>query len=106
MIRSKIRAYYEYSGPSKSDPFRNELTQEQVNDHLERFPSELEHALDGPGSSAKVEIEKTDTVNREITVLIESPLSTRDYDNALKRTLNGLDLFAEQLEFSEIDESQ
>lgn len=102
MIKAKIRAYYSYEGPTKSDPFREELSQDRINDHLERLPNELEHALAGSDSQEKVEVERTDLAKREILLLIECSLPKRDYDNALKRTLNGLDLFAEQLEFSEM----
>ena len=101
MIKSRIKVFYQYDGPSKSAPFREELAQNQIEEHLGRFPDELAHALDGSDREATVELVSSNLAGREIFLSIECYLPTKEYDNALKRTLNGLDLFAEQLELTE-----
>jgi hypothetical protein len=48
MNRFTYRAYYEFNGPSRADPFRSEKSAAEVIEALSRFPLELEHFLDGP----------------------------------------------------------
>lgn len=101
MIKSKIRAFYQYDGRTKSDPFREELASGDIEYHLRRLPEELAYALETPNLQPTVTLIRSDLANRQIWLSIECCLSKNEYDNAIKQTLNGLDLFAEQLEFAE-----
>lgn len=101
MITSRLKVYYQYDGPCKADPFRKQLSQSEVEENLRRFPGELKHILWETDFEPQVALEHSNPESREIIVAIQSDLSRKDYDGALKRALNGLDLFGEYQEFVE-----
>lgn len=98
MIKAKYKVYYEYTGPTKSDPFSSQLSNDNIRDHLARFPDELSTLLWLDEASPKVEVEEENLDEHNIVVGVSSPLDDERYDTQLKKALNGLDLFAEELE--------
>jgi len=101
LITSKIRVFYRYDGPTISDFMRKKLSREVVQSHLQRFPEEFSDALTQSENQPTVFIERENLAGGEIWVTTQVDIDVKAYDQALKQTLNGLDLFADQLEFSE-----
>ena len=80
---------------------RKKLSREVVQSHLQRFPEEFSDALTQSENQPTVFIERENLAGGEIWVTTQVDIDVKAYDQALKQTLNGLDLFADQLEFSE-----
>jgi len=97
VIKAKYKVYYEYTGPTKSDPFSSQLSNDSIRDHLARFPDELSTLLWLDETSSKVKVEEENLDQHNIVVAVSSPLDDERYDAQLKKALNGLDLFAEEL---------
>jgi len=93
MNRFSYRAYYQFTGPSRDDPFRSEKTEEDVGKAISRFPLELEHFLE-QGSVVEVPQGVSDFNSSFVTVVTDA--SEAQVDEAVKRCLNGLDLFAQK----------
>jgi hypothetical protein len=95
MNRFAYRVYYEYNGPSKSDPFRSPKDPHEIAEALRNFPNELPHFLSD--QDATVSDEPTQTDANSIIVFVVTTLSEAATDEAVKRCLNGLDLFGQKL---------
>ena len=54
MHNFQYRAYYAYNGPSKGEPFRSQLSTEEVEDALNLFSQHLDHYLE-PGAVVKAD---------------------------------------------------
>ena len=90
MTTFKYKPFYEYSGPTRSDPFRERLTDEQIQQNKREFYSHLDWAF--TNTDASFEIDNTGIVSIFTTVLSES-----ECDEIMKRHLNSLDLFANKV---------
>jgi hypothetical protein len=95
MNRFAYRVYYEYNGPSKSEPFRSPKDQHEISEALRNFPNELPHLLSDQDATVSDEPTKKDA--NSIIVFVATSLSEAATDEAVKRCLNGLDLFAKKL---------
>ncbi|MBU0595051.1 MAG: hypothetical protein KKH74_15095 [Gammaproteobacteria bacterium] len=96
MNRFAYRVYYEYNGPSHSDPFRSPKNSDEISEALKHFPNELSHHL--PDQDATVSYEPTKGDSNSIKVTIETVLNEAKTDEAVRRCLKGLDLFGTKLE--------
>ena len=95
MNRFAYRVYYQYNGPSHSDPFRSPKDPNEIAEALRNFPDELPLYLtdqDATVSSEQTKKEPNSIIGFVVTVLDEAKT-----DEAVKRCLNGLDLFGEKL---------
>lgn len=82
----KYQPYYKYDGPNRSQPFREELTPDEVEYNIECFFSEIErYFVDG---TAEFERLPKDCIG------ITSDISEADCDERVKLCLNSLDLYA------------
>jgi len=95
MNRFTYRVYYEYNGPSHSDPFRSRKNPHEISEALRNFPNELPHYLSD--HDATVTDEPTQNDANSIIVVVVTTLNEAATDKAAIQCLNGLDLFAEKL---------
>jgi len=95
MNRFAYRVYYEYNGPSHSDPFRSPKDSQEISDALSNFPNELPHYLSDQEATVASEPTKKDP--NSIIVFVGTALDEAATDEAVKRCLNGFDLFGEKL---------
>lgn len=87
------RVYYEFNGPTKSDPMRTLKTEEQVSDALDRVAFELSVRLDDDNAR----ITASPVENGAITLTAETAKTDESFSQALKKCLNDLDLFASKI---------
>lgn len=78
--------YYRFGGPAKSDPLREELTDEEAERRIELFFNEIRIYF--------LDIEATFERHDKGGLTIKAPISQRDCDERVKRCLNNLDLLA------------
>lgn len=95
MNRFAYRVYYQYNGPSHSDPFRSPKNSHEIAEALRHFPNELPHYLSD--QDATVSSEPTKKEPNSIIVFVATSHDEAKTDEAVKRCLNGLDLFGEKL---------
>ena len=81
----KYKPFYQYNGPTHSDPLREELSPEDVENHVRRFFEEIENYFE----DGSVVIKKEGDL-----VSITGEINQMDCDEAVKKCLNSLDLFA------------
>ena len=92
-VTYRYRVYYEFNGPTKSDPFQTLKDEEQIADALDRVSSELSVYLDD--DDAKI---TTSPEGRNAIVLTVETTRTDDlFLRSLTKCLRGLDLFASKL---------
>jgi hypothetical protein len=82
----KYQPYYEYNGPTKSDPFREELSADQIKRNMSLFFDEIGSCFSDVGAT----IEPVGGGFIGIT----ADITQADCDARVKRCLNSLDLFA------------
>ena len=82
----RYQPYYNYAGPSHSQPFREELSPEQVQDNLAFFFENLDSHF--AGTDAVVSHDNAGTAS------IATTLSESQCDEIVKGLLNYLDLYA------------
>ena len=81
--------YYQYNGPTRADPFREELPTDEAERRIDALSRELGHyfsdmdALVGP--------------LREGVIDIQTEIAQADCDERVSRALNSLDLFARKV---------
>lgn len=90
MSTFKCRPYYAYNGPSFSEPFRQQLSEEVATRNMGCFFDEVANYFEDVG--ARVE-PRGDGV-----IAIATDVSQADCDNRVKRCLNSLDLYAQKIE--------
>jgi len=90
----RYRAYYKFDGPSRLQPFRAEKSAPEVAGALSRFPIELEHYIDRE-STVEVASPQPEANVSHVTVVTEADRQT--IDEAVKRCLDGLDLYGDIL---------
>jgi hypothetical protein len=82
----KYAPYYQYDGPTRAEPTREELSTEDVEQRLDLVAQEIgAYFEDVP---ARVEVGPDDIV------CVTTDLSRKDCDDRVKRCLNSLDLYA------------
>jgi hypothetical protein len=69
----RFRIYYEWHGPSHSDPLSGEKTQGEVYRALSHLPSEFSHRL--PDSAASVAHTDVGETSREMTLSVRTTAS-------------------------------
>ena len=95
MIDKTYRIYYQYLGPTKSDPFAEPKTPQQKSEALDRFVDELEPSFDQQqGFSA--EVSKGASEDERI-VRIRVSADSQEFETTLVRTLQCNGLFGEVL---------
>ena len=84
----KYQPYYRYDGITHSQPFREELTQEEIGDNIESFFSDIDRYFD------------TDTATFQRLsgncLEITTDISETKCDKRVKDCLNSLDLYAKK----------
>ncbi|MBU1668995.1 hypothetical protein KKC13_11305 [bacterium] len=82
----KYQPYYQYDGVTLAQPFREELTQEEIEYNIESFFSDIDRYFDT----------HTTTFERlsENCLEITTDISETECDERVKRCLNSLDLYA------------
>lgn len=82
----KYQPYYQYNGAILAQPFRKELTQEEINYNLESFFSDIDSYFEDGTATFERLLEN----HLEIT----TDISETECDELVKRCLNSLDLYA------------
>lgn len=82
----KYQPYYMYNGPTVSQPFREELSEEQVKFNIDQFFQDLGHFFMDVGA-------KFEAVGDGF-VAITADITQDECDERVKRCLNSLDLYA------------
>lgn len=85
----KYQPYYQYDGPSHSQPWREELTAEEVDSNIEYFFDEVDRYFD----DVEAEFERLP----DNYVSITSEITQKDCDERVKQCLNSLDLYANRI---------
>lgn len=96
MNRFAYRVYYEYNGPSHSNPLRSPKDSHEISEALGHFPNELPHYLSDQDATISSEPTKKDP--NSVIVFVATVLDETATDEAVKRCLNGLDLFGQKLQ--------
>jgi hypothetical protein len=89
------QAYYEYSGPTSSSPFRTPKSEDEVQEALSVFAGDLCHFLSDP--DAQVTRDETKLTPNSIVVVIVTKDSENEVDDAVARCLSSLDLFGNKI---------
>lgn len=88
----RYRVFYDFLGPSHSDPFDSSpKTKDEISFSLERFPAELEGRL-----SNDCLVEATDLESDAVFIQIHSDLPKIEIDRAIQESLNDWRLLAER----------
>lgn len=88
MNRYRYRPYYEYTGPSLAQPFREELSPEDVEYNLACFFDDVDRYF----------VEGTAEFNRVSDCIeITTNLSESECYERVKQCLNSLDLYAQKI---------
>jgi hypothetical protein len=95
MNHFKYRAYYKYSGPSHSDPFRSKKSDADVALALSRFPNEISQFL--LDSESVVTSPSQQPYPNSSHVSVATTLNETATDAAVAKCLNSLDLFAQKV---------
>lgn len=85
----KYQPYYQYNGPTHSEPMREELSTEEAKQRLDLFIDEIGAYFENVG----VQIETTIGG----VVCVSTDLMQKDCDDRVKRCLNNLDLYAKKI---------
>jgi len=85
----KYQPYYQYNGPTRSEPFREELEKDEVDRNMNLFFKEIEMYF--------VDVVATVEKMSESIVGISSEITQEDCDARVKKCLNSLDLFANKI---------
>lgn len=88
MSTFKYKPFYQYNGPTHSDPLRDELSSEEAEDRVRYFFEDIENYFE----NGNVSIAKDGDL-----VLISGELSQQECDETVKVLLNSLDLFAKKI---------
>jgi hypothetical protein len=94
MNHFRYRAYYKFDGPSRLLPFRVEKNAREVAEALSRFPIEVEHFID---SESTVEAPRPQPEANASHVTVVTAADRTTIDEAVKRCLDGLDLYGDIL---------
>jgi len=81
----KYRPYYKFNGPTRDEPFREELSPEEGKENIEDFFSEIERYFE-----SGTKFERQD----DGFIWITSDISQSGSDEQVKLCLNSLDLYA------------
>lgn len=95
MNRFAYRVYYEYNGPSHSNPLRSPKDPDEIADALGNFSNGLPHYLSD--QDATVSEEPTQKDANSVVIIVATTHDELATDEAVKRCLNDLDLFGKKL---------
>lgn len=84
----KYRIYYEYLGPTKSDPSAQRLTSDQVQHQYESLPASLRHCL--ADIDPQILTEDAPAAISGVLVTLITNSSEDDVDNSVSRCLKKL----------------
>jgi len=85
----KYQPYYKYNGPTLSQPFRKELTSDEVSRNMSLFFDEIGSYFNDVGATVEPVGDGFIGITADIT--------QDDCDERVKRCLNSLDLFANKI---------
>ena len=95
MNKFGYRVYYQYSGPTKEDPFLDPKSEDELSHAFWRFPDDLRAALDDP--KAQVVTDEKEQSPSSITVVVTTMKSEQTVDEDVRYCCEQLDLFAKKL---------
>jgi hypothetical protein len=95
MNRFVYRAYYQYNGPTSSEPFRSQKSEQEIIEALTRFPIELPHYLSD--IEAIISSPEPQPESKSSYVTIQTNDNEITTDDAVKKCLNSLDLYGQKL---------
>jgi hypothetical protein len=85
----KYQPYYQYSGPTRAEPDRERLSEDDVEHRLTKFQEEISNFFNDIEVSIKTEPGNILCLTTEINKM--------DCDDRVKRCLNELDLYARKI---------
>lgn len=85
----KYQPYYQYDGPTHSQPFREELSAEECEFNKESFFDEVDRYFD----DGEATFERTS----DNFIYITTDITQIECDERVKRCLNSLDLYAKRV---------
>ena len=85
----KYEPYYQYNGPTRSQPFRQELEKDEIDRNMNLFFTEI-------GMHFADVVAKVERLSESV-VGISSEITQDDCDARVKKCLNSLDLFANKI---------
>ena len=88
MSTYKYQPYYQYDGATRAQPFKEELTQEEITFNIESFFSDIDYYF----SDGVAALERVSTNCLEVT----TDISEAECDEIVKHCLNSLDLYAKK----------
>lgn len=92
MKKHYYEIYYQYDGPSHSNPFAKLKSEKEIQDALDNFVNEFPHYLNDLGATAVSELIKGD--KNRIKVTLETTDEDQVVEKALIKCLQSLDLRA------------
>lgn len=101
MAKFTYEVYYQYNGPSDSNPLRSPKDAQEISDALRTFPEGLCHYLPDPDA----EIEQRDANSGSILVIVDTVLGEGAFKEAFLRCLNDFDLFGKKVPEEEAQNS-
>lgn len=94
MSELRLKAYYQYNGPSPASPLRSELPDDDVIWNLKMLPNDLTHALD---ERAEIEVPCEDYDRKEIELSIWANCTLEERLDMVKDALSKADLYGKIL---------
>jgi len=92
MAKLKIRAYYQYNGPSLKDPLRSKLVHEDVVRNLELLESDFCHTL---GDNATIEITTKKYDQEQVWLSIQAECSREELLPIIEDVLHKAELLGD-----------
>ena len=92
MTQLKIRAYYQYDGPSQKNPFGTKLAHDDVVHNLMLLESDFCHALD---DNAKIEVTDEEYDREQIYLSIEAECPREKLISIIEHVLERAQLYGE-----------
>lgn len=86
----KYKPYYEYSGPTRSDPFRELLSEDQIEKNMCDFYEHLKYVFANTDAAFKND-------GAGVVSITTENISEQECDERMKKHLNSLDLFANKI---------
>jgi hypothetical protein len=88
----QLRVYYEYTGPTKDDPFCQEKNDVEITKMLDAFARGLPHYLSDQNAKVSYDPDPNNINTKELTVSIETILDKNVTEAAVKKCIVQCDL--------------
>jgi len=103
MNRFSYRVYYQYNGPTKSDPLRSRRTDEEIAYSLKRVGEELPyHISDKKAVVTNLAPPPDSQSTHSVHIVVSTTLDEPTTDEAVKTCLGSLDLFGEKISSTQV----